>query len=144
MEIFDSTSTAQPPPLPLVLSEPSFNDLVKCSFCESKFSEESALQRHIKLLHLMKKCPICKESLETKKELEKHIDTSHEGLTAYHCLNCDAAFMKERNLKDHIAKVHEGKPKTKHLCPHCGKMLSGVTSYQRHLVSKVTNTEWNT
>ena len=31
-----------------------------------------------------------------------------------------------------------------HLCPHCGKMLSGVTSYQRHLVSKVTNTEWNT
>ena len=31
-----------------------------------------------------------------------------------------------------------------HLCPHCGKMLSGLTSYQRHLVSKVTNTEWNT
>ena len=23
-----------------------------------------------------------------------------------------------------------------HLCPHCGKTLSGLTSYQRHLVSK--------
>ena len=127
MEIFDSTSTTQPPPLPLVL--------VKCSFCESNFSEESALQHHIKLLHFMKKCPICKESLETKKELEKHIATSHEGLTAYQCLNCDAAFAKERNLKDHIAKVHEGKPKTKHLCPHCG--LSFNTNDLRRHVDRV-------
>ena len=32
-----------------------------------------------------------------------------------------------------LNEVHIKKP---HLCPNCGKMLSGLTSYRRHLVGR--------
>ena len=122
-------------PLPLFLGEPSYTqdkDLgVKCSFCESVFPKESALQDHIELLHVMKKCPICGESAETMKKLEKHMAEFHEGVKPYQCTDCDAAFSYQRTLKNHIGMVHEGK--RPHLCPHCGVSFQTTNALTRHV-----------
>ena len=104
---------------------------VKCSFCESVFPKESALQDHIELLHVMKKCPICGESVETMKKLEKHMAEFHEGVKPYQCTECDAAFSYQRTLKNHIGMVHEGK--RPHLCPHCGVSFQTTNALTRHV-----------
>ena len=85
------------------------NESIKCSYCQSKFSKESDLKNHMESVHFMKKCPVCNESIETKVKLEKHIESNHEGLKPFKCLKCNATFTRDKNLRDHNRRVHEGR-----------------------------------
>ena len=54
---------------------------IYCNQCDSKFSKQSNLTTHIKLLH--------------------------EGIR-YECIQCDYVFTNRSNLRNHIRSRHEG------------------------------------
>ena len=55
------------------------------------------------------KCQICDSSLKSKRNLKNHIASVHERKKPFKCIICDTSFTTKQSLKNHIASVHEGK-----------------------------------
>ncbi len=96
-------------------------DRLKCSQCNSCFSNKGNLAKHILYTHaqqgILKKCHVC--SLEFKPfYLEQHIRRMHRMNTYVKCAICKLDLVK-CNLRNHM-KIHIVKEKRKkEMCPVC-------------------------
>ena len=126
-----------------------------CDFCRIDFSTQKKLLDHNLLVHKKKKpykCETCPFStFATNSRLNEHIAAFHQGKESnlmkrkesdnvegekdtksrkISCHICDKSFAANRNLLDHIARVHEEKKPFK--CDNCGDSFGTKQILQRH------------
>ena len=132
----------------------------RCDDCETDFRTQNKLFDHNLLVHKKKKpykCDTCTHNFarfSTKSHLNKHIAAIHQGMASKQpnlkkrkefdnvegekdtksgkisCSICDKSFAANRNLLDHIARVHEDKKLFK--CDNCGDCFGTKQILQRH------------
>ena len=93
--------------------------LLACTECDAKFMVEHALLQHTKAVHknsTKNKCGNCRESFNNIKDLEEHIQKSHTTKLLA-CNKCNAKFMVENALSQHMLSVH--KKSTTNKCEKC-------------------------
>jgi KRAB domain-containing zinc finger protein len=78
--------------------------LHNCPQCPLKFTFETNMQRHTKLVHL--KCPHCDHSASQAVHLDVHIETIHLKIRDLKCPHCDYAALQAVNLRNHVKSVH--------------------------------------
>ena len=81
----------------------------QCTICEKFYTTERYLQNHIETIHNKMKpheCLICHKTFSQKSTVNLHMKAVHEG-ERKHCSFCDNSFAAQRELRNHIAKVHE-------------------------------------
>ena len=78
-----------------------------CKYCQSQFSQPSALKRHIKGIHegVKFECHQCHRTYTQKYMLKEHIEAVHEGMTR-RCDLCNLQFNQHSSLKRHIKEKH--------------------------------------
>ena len=123
-------SPSQPPPLPLLPSQPlqqqqpigpyrlaAQSDLpaaqhsghrFHCTECGKSFPSNSALSMHL-LVHSGQKpfpCPHCPRRFRQKGHLQSHV-RKHTGEKPFVCAVCDRGFKDKSGLNTHVKRVHE-------------------------------------
>ncbi|XP_038116354.1 zinc finger protein 135 [Culex quinquefasciatus] len=92
---------------------------IPCTVCESKFRNETELQRHIEKDHGMRfgyECPECGLGFKMKLLLTQHLLT-HSVVRNYNCDQCGNAFKTSNHLRRHIKTVHAEVRYPCELCP---------------------------
>ena len=103
----------------------------QCSLCEYSFSQKTHLSRHTAVVHEGKKsfkCSICDSTFSRKENLHSHLKSVHEEivkkevkpedpLELFQCPVCSYNSNHSHAVKQHFARVHEGKKPFE--CPSC-------------------------
>jgi len=82
---------------------------VECDICQRKFSQNSALTRHIKIVHrkeLPYSCDLCQRKFSLNESLKKHKDAIHSKTRGHPCNFCEYAAARADILRIHVRKVH--------------------------------------
>ena len=106
----------------------------KCSICESSFSSNKDMTRHIASVHENKKdhkCTICDTSFTTKNYLKLHVASVHEKKKPHKCIICNSPFTQNSSLKKHLRSVHDKSKPLK--CKFCDKSFSLISDLKRHI-----------
>ena len=87
------------------LGEKNKKEEVKCNVCDIKFSNVSALKRHVRKFHENKsiKCHQCGKFFKTEADLESH-KTLHRG---FECEVCGTSFSNNNSLRTHRWRYHK-------------------------------------
>jgi len=99
-----------------------------CPHCDSKFSLNFSLQRHM-LTHTGEKpfsCTQCDYKCFFESYLKKHM-IRHSNERPFSCSHCDRRFSQQRYLRDHEMKSHA--------CQLCGFKFSSKASFLRHYLT---------
>jgi hypothetical protein len=106
--------------------------------CECKFRDNSALQRHIKLVHDKIKdfhCTIdnCDFKTGLKNTLKNHVMAVHDKIKNYVCSyeNCNASFTMNTDLTKHVNNVHINMKKYK--CEFCDYKSNNKCHVSQHI-----------
>jgi len=129
-----------------------------CEFCGKEVKSRTALDYHIKDVHLGEKplkCTYCSKTFSHRPTMEQHIRT-HTGERPYKCGQCPSAFKQHQHLTAHMVvhtgerpfactfcpkdfphkttlyahlRIHTGK---RLMCTHCRRVLPSVVQLQRH------------
>ena len=120
----------------------------KCRFCKETFSEKSAVQKHIAVMHFediaiveSKSEPFQNITQELKvievKDTDqiniegKRNDSKVEELNDKYCQKCHKHFYDKRNLKDHTDAVHLKIKKYK--CDECSRSFGQFNTLKSHI-----------
>ncbi|MPC88003.1 Zinc finger protein 177 [Portunus trituberculatus] len=134
--------------------------MVECEHCGKKFSDQRSCHSHIRGVHdearqmcrycgkmFRRRCDLyqherrhrtanlpckyCDKIFKVGKDLQAHIAT-HEGGKRFHCSHCDKELTSYRNLKNHIASIHQ--KERPFACQQCKKTYSKASSLQVRLI----------
>ncbi|KAK8383340.1 hypothetical protein O3P69_011663 [Scylla paramamosain] len=134
---------------------------VECEHCGKKFSDQRSCQSHIRGVHdearqmcrycgkmFRRRCDLyqherrhrtanlpckyCGKIFKVAKDLQAHIAT-HVGGKRFHCSHCDKELTSYRNLRNHIASIHQ--KERPFACQECKKTYSKASSLQVHMRS---------
>ncbi|EDS35078.1 zinc finger protein [Culex quinquefasciatus] len=103
-----------------------------CDICGSKFAKQSALKRHVKLVHEGLRpfeCQICGFKLFTSTQLKRHL-LGHSKEKPYKCELCTQAFVKTDELANHVARKHRGG--LPYPCDRCDESFRLMTELRHH------------
>ncbi|KAL9704564.1 hypothetical protein quinque_008082 [Culex quinquefasciatus] len=103
-----------------------------CDTCGSKFAKQSALKRHVKLVHEGLRpfeCQICGFKLFTSTQLKRHL-LGHSKEKPYKCELCTQAFVKTDELANHVARKHRGG--LPYPCDRCDESFRLMTELRHH------------
>ncbi|XP_050676691.1 zinc finger and BTB domain-containing protein 24-like isoform X14 [Leptidea sinapis] len=81
---------------------------IKCLACDKVFDTKNAWRLHTTRVHLMQrphKCDHCEKDFYTKRELASHM-VKHTGARDFFCPGCAKSFGRQKNLKEHIRRMH--------------------------------------
>ena len=105
----------------------------QCNICESRFSQKSNLNTHVRSVHekiSSFKCIICETSFTAKASLNSHLRSVHDQQKPFKCNTCDSSFARKDNLKTHIQSVHE---KNTIRCNICGSNFTLKHSLNKYI-----------
>ncbi|KAL1378586.1 hypothetical protein pipiens_015494 [Culex pipiens pipiens] len=103
-----------------------------CDICGSKFAKQSALKRHVKLVHEGLRpfeCQICGFKLFTSTQLKRHL-LGHSKEKPYKCELCTQAFVKTDELANHVARKHRGG--LPYPCDRCDESFRLMAELRHH------------
>ena len=113
-----------------------------CEFCNTSFTLQQNLARHIQKQHSQQgqeeryKCEFCGNDYKDKSSLKthqlKHMPGGQETKRPYQCATCGVSYACKSSLIQHVEVVHEGKNPVKHICPICGKQFKKTQNYKAH------------
>ena len=104
------------------------SQIVSCDDCGKIFSNQFALQRHIKTIHKSSesevfKCKGCDLMFSRKDHLTRHEQTDHKPYQTPKCKNCSSAFSSKNKLSRHIKDLSNDDGTFKYVCPHCDQQF---------------------
>lgn len=114
----------------------------KCEICNSSFSLQRLLNRHMKTHSFYKRyqCQFCGKGFNDTFDLKRHIRT-HTGIKPFKCDHCDKSFTQRCSLEAHLTRVHgvvhkygfrERRSKL-HVCEDCGNTFKDNGEFMKHV-----------
>lgn len=111
------------------------NNPFKCEVCLKRLSSQSALCRHMKLLHTLQtksfKCDECGKSFGRLEHFKNHTIMLHNPANPFKCGICRQTYSTKQSLDKHITRVHETERSM--MCTFCNKAFSKRYILQRHI-----------
>jgi hypothetical protein len=102
----------------------------KCNMCNTKFSTNEDLERHIKDKHTESYCPFCNETFASNSQLRGHVNSCvQNGTGKAKCKKCQEVFTKsgiKRHKQECQLKVEEYK------CEECGMLANTAAILRKH------------
>ncbi|CAG4939118.1 unnamed protein product [Parnassius apollo] len=98
-------------------------NLLKCVFCNKKFSHQVLLNEHEKE-HIVTgkyQCTVCEMSYDCRSNFARHIK-SHLKIKDFICQHCGKEFLRLNSMRRHVQICHGGETIQ---CPVCKKNLKG-------------------
>ena len=110
----------------------------KCNLCNSKFSINEELERHMQDKHTESDCPFCNETLSSKSKLRGHVNKcSQNGTTKVKCNKCQEAF-SQFEIKRHIQQCQKKKVEEFN-CEECVMLANTATKIKKHMKQEHEN-----
>jgi len=110
------------------------NKCFQCDRCDSNFSTNTMLQRHIKGVHDKIKdfeCSKCDYKCSMNSDLKRHVKGVHDKIKDFECSKCDFKCSHSSHLKQHTKQVHD---KLKDFeCDRCDSKFSLNGNLQIHI-----------
>lgn len=114
----------------------------KCEICNSSFTLQRLLNRHMKTHSFYKRyhCQFCTKGFNDTFDLKRHIRT-HTGIKPFKCSRCDKSFTQRCSLEAHLTRVHgvvhkfgfrERRSKM-FVCEDCGSTFTENSDFMKHL-----------
>lgn len=114
----------------------------KCEICNSSFTLQRLLNRHMKTHSFYKRyhCQFCTKGFNDTFDLKRHIRT-HTGIKPFKCSRCDKSFTQRCSLEAHLTRVHgvvhkfgfrERRSKL-FVCEDCGSTFQENSDFMKHL-----------
>lgn len=114
----------------------------KCEICNSSFTLQRLLNRHMKTHSFYKRyhCQFCTKGFNDTFDLKRHIRT-HTGIKPFKCSRCDKSFTQRCSLEAHLTRVHgvvhkfgfrERRSKL-FVCEDCGSTFTENSDFMKHL-----------
>ena len=102
-----------------------------CSVCGKTYEYVKSKQKHEKTCGKRLKCLFCEKTFKNKDTRQKHKCAVHcKQSCAYE--DCDATFNSEKQLSQHIKRIHEKKFE----CPSCEKVFKTSGCLRTHKYKK--------
>ena len=120
---------------------------MNCDICDSAFTTNQGLNRHISTIHEGKKeqkrttiwpCPMCEKSFTHSGTVNAHIDSVHDGIKLFECQACDLEFYTEQAKDTHVKREHETKVHDKYNCELCEYRCEYSSELKSHISSNHT------
>ena len=110
----------------------------KCTLCNTKFSTNENLERHIRDKHTESDCPFCNETFSSNSKLRGHVNECTEnGTIKVKCNKCHEVFtrfgMKRHNQQCHKKHIEEFK------CDKCGMLANTAAKLKNHVKKEHEN-----
>ena len=116
-----------------------------CNICGKVFDSRSARNLHSRRYNVPEQvCEICEMRFSSKYNLSRHMTEQHDAMHTvglikddgnqedpHKCHRCDKSFKYQRNLKLHIADVHDKKENIQ--CKLCNEEMNSKSLLKRHL-----------
>ena len=81
----------------------------KCDTCDSKFTNQSFLNKHVESHHAKKtlyRCEQCPKTFWMKSYLKTHVRMMHENYRPHKCDICQEGFVYKRDVVRHKKHIH--------------------------------------
>uniref|UniRef100_A0A8C0FDG4 Uncharacterized protein n=1 Tax=Bubo bubo TaxID=30461 RepID=A0A8C0FDG4_BUBBB len=101
---------------------------IACEKCNESFRVIKQYQSHLELKHdvnlaVKYSCNTCEQLFSTHQNLRQHRLAVHSDEWGFACVFCDKRFKRQKDINDHIRRVHE-KKQDPQSCPYCDKVIS--------------------
>ncbi|KAM6085181.1 uncharacterized protein LJ206_006969 isoform 1-T2 [Theristicus caerulescens] len=105
--------------------------------CDESFRVVKQYRSHMELKHDVSlaveySCNACEQLFSTHQNLRRHRLTVHGDERGFSCLFCDKRFKRQKDINDHIRRVHE-KKRDPQACPYCDKVISSKCGLTVHI-----------
>ncbi|OQR74191.1 transcription factor IIIA-like [Tropilaelaps mercedesae] len=104
----------------------------ECEKCPGqRYTTWSALRKHFKETHNVKRCPTCDKTFARPVQLEIHMETHAEERIAFVCPQegCNKSYFELKNLRAHERAAHAG---VRFACTFCKKEFRSKQALRRH------------
>ncbi|XP_053917406.1 GDNF-inducible zinc finger protein 1-like isoform X2 [Cuculus canorus] len=110
---------------------------IVCEKCHESFRVIEQYQSHMELKHdinlaVKYRCNMCEQLFSTHQNLQQHCLMVHSDERGFCCMFCDKRFKRQKDINDHIRRVHE-KKQSPQACPYCDKVISSKCGLTVHI-----------
>jgi len=104
------------------------NPEYRCNVCSKVFQVETDLVNHMSSHKMKVSCNVCGQTFSKMSKLKKHgLDHSDDPRRTHKCNTCNAAFLENNALLNHLLRAHSGIP-----CAVCKEIFRTHTDYKDH------------
>ncbi|XP_072121655.1 uncharacterized protein [Mobula birostris] len=113
------------------------NQNYTCDKCHQTFQFLKPYQAHMSSEHditivVKYSCNTCSQIFSNYQNLRQHRLTVHNNERPFACSLCDKRFKRQKDINDHIRRVHE-KKRAPQTCPFCDKVISSKCGLTVHI-----------
>ncbi|KAL8173015.1 UNVERIFIED_CONTAM: hypothetical protein K2H54_037555 [Gekko kuhli] len=108
-----------------------------CDTCDCSFRFAKQYQSHMELEHgldlaIKHSCHVCGQRFASCQNLKQHRLATHDDERCFPCLLCDKKFQCQKDVSDHVRRVHEKKLNPQR-CPYCDKVINSKCGLTVHI-----------
>ncbi|KAI1897745.1 hypothetical protein AGOR_G00086440 [Albula goreensis] len=114
------------------------SNILQCDRCEVQIPAQGKFARHYREVRTGQpqekpyRCETCGRAFASASTWREHRDCVHSEERRFSCSACGGTFKRQRDVRTHYARKHEGRVK-RPLCCVCGKVLSSQTALLFHM-----------
>ncbi|XP_071403676.1 GDNF-inducible zinc finger protein 1-like [Pithys albifrons albifrons] len=111
--------------------------VIRCDKCHEQFVSRKKYVDHCRDVHQCLpgkayQCDVCSKGFASYTSWKEHRACVHTEERRFSCPLCHATFKRQRDVRTHSVRKHEGRAK-RPLCSVCGKILSSRTALVLHM-----------